>query len=1399
MLNLKLSIMKKKLLSLFALGALGVFTNIGYSQVNITEDFDAGLGGFTGSFDTSGSNDCGTGSARENLYGSVPNGELISPTASATGGDINISFDYKVVNWNSNTPTTGNWGTLILEHTTDGGGSWIQDTLIDQNNHSPSGTCVTVSTVTTGVEVPNGSTVQWRIAGTRLAGDWDVYIDNFSIVEVVSCAQPTALTASNITPTSVDLGWTDNTGGGASQWDIEIGLAGFTPSGTPQYSGVTNPYNVSPLTPGTSYEYYVRADCGGGDLSGWSGPFAFSTPQIPVTVFPYMQDWETGQGNWQTANGGQENQWHVGTATNNGGTQALYVSNDNGATHFYDNSITSVSHAFRDFQVAPGNPFIQLSFDWLGEGEAGAWDKMRVYVAPTTFTPAAGTTITAAGVAPTGIIQLGGNFDSQSTYTTETFTLDPSYSGTDFRIIFEWSNDGLFGSTIPAAVDNVNMQVASCAPITNLTASNITTTDADIDWTETGSEISWNIQYGPAGFGIGTGTTWGVSVASDTTFDNLTQNTDYDVYVQAVCGTNDTSIWVGPLNFTTDAVCPAPTAFQTTYIAEDTIAFDWTNGGTETAWILEYGPAGFTPGTGTTVPFTSNPDTLFTVPNGDVYEFILYADCGTMQNDPFDGPISIGIPDPNIGFLDWDSTCTTPFEDISGTGQALGATIGDDGATGITLPFAFQLDDEISNEISVGNNGGVVFGTLFGGVGITNNPIASLGDNGFYPYWDDLGTTGNVYYEVLGTAPNRRAIVQWNRARFGGADQGNLQLVMYEGTHEFRFVYDDVDFGDPANDFGAGATVGTKTNNNDAQVSFNDPVINNGKCISWYYETCPMVTDVNVTNVNTDSVFFTITPRGNETEWKIEYGPAGFTPGTGMSFIGNSLIDTIPGLDQFTEYDFYVYAACGAGDTSMAFGPVNFTTDPVCPAPTNFQAGYVTSDTLELEWLNGGTETMWNVEYGPVGFTPGTGTTVAFNTNPDTLFGLPDGMVYDFIIYSDCGSPTNNPFAGPVTVATPIVNDSTCFAVDLDYDSTYTFSNSGATIHPMETRGNGANALATVWFRFVSPASGKVGFDLSGSMIDTYTSIYSTSDCGDWSQFVVEGDSDPNTFELCGLSPSTVYYIQVDGFQAFDQGLFNIRLTDLEVEAGTPVATLICGGTTHDLNTSVSGADSIGTWTEINPVIGLVSGSDYNSSSFQAAGIYELEYRVSNVCGYDSVIVPIEIFQNPSAGMDGTISQECNFGTVNLFDGLTGTVDLGGTWYDDQNNPVSGNSVDFNGEAAGQYVYTYIASNGVCTNDSSTVTIDLIDCTSLTENDLDNFVSLYPNPTSGIVFINNHGIDDDFTIEVSDMNGKVMKTIQIGMNKGEVYELDMNTNVKGIYFVRIKTSTGIGQHKVVVQ
>lgn len=112
--------------------------------------------------------------------------------------------------------------------------------------------------------------------------DWgnnDIGSFTFCLNTPPTCPVPTSLNATNITVDSADLEWTDNAG--ASAWDIEWGTNGFTQTETPNIEDTTNPHPLGGLSASTSYDYYVRADCGGGDTSPWAGPFTFTTADLP--------------------------------------------------------------------------------------------------------------------------------------------------------------------------------------------------------------------------------------------------------------------------------------------------------------------------------------------------------------------------------------------------------------------------------------------------------------------------------------------------------------------------------------------------------------------------------------------------------------------------------------------------------------------------------------------------------------------------------------------------------------------------------------------------------------------------------------------------------------------------------------------------------------------------------------------------------------------------------------------------------------------------------------------------------------------------------------------------------------------------------------------------------------
>ena len=98
-----------------------------------------------------------------------------------------------------------------------------------------------------------------------------------------ACVAPTALTATNITTTGADLGWTENNTPAATNWDLYIVAAGSTApdaATTPTVDDTSsNAYTWTGGTAGTSYDFYVRTDCGADNtnVSSWVGPMSFST------------------------------------------------------------------------------------------------------------------------------------------------------------------------------------------------------------------------------------------------------------------------------------------------------------------------------------------------------------------------------------------------------------------------------------------------------------------------------------------------------------------------------------------------------------------------------------------------------------------------------------------------------------------------------------------------------------------------------------------------------------------------------------------------------------------------------------------------------------------------------------------------------------------------------------------------------------------------------------------------------------------------------------------------------------------------------------------------------------------------------------------------------------------
>lgn len=114
------------------------------------------------------------------------------------------------------------------------------------------------------------------------------YIDNLVLDYISGCPFPTYVTASEVTNNSIHLTWTPN--GDETEWQvIVVEQASDTATATPQTTTSTS-YTYNGLQPSTTYVAYVRAVCGDGGFSTWEKTDPFTTVCDPVSEFPIVEN-----------------------------------------------------------------------------------------------------------------------------------------------------------------------------------------------------------------------------------------------------------------------------------------------------------------------------------------------------------------------------------------------------------------------------------------------------------------------------------------------------------------------------------------------------------------------------------------------------------------------------------------------------------------------------------------------------------------------------------------------------------------------------------------------------------------------------------------------------------------------------------------------------------------------------------------------------------------------------------------------------------------------------------------------------------------------------------------------------------------------------------------------------
>lgn len=483
--------------------------------------------------------------------------------------------------------------------------------------------------------------------------------------------------------------------------------------------------------------------------------------------------------------------------------------------------------------------------------------------------------------------------------------------------------------------------------------------------------------------------------------------------------------------------------------------------------------------------------------------------------------------------------------------------------------------------------------------------------------------------------------------------------------------------------------------------------------------------------------------NGSETSWYVEWGTPGFTPGTGAEIGSMTVTDTfaiITTMDPNTTYDVYVAANCGASQTVGSWSPITFTTDcGIYSIP--FVETFEDTSSTRVCWLN---ESVlgtgdWTYATG----SSGGAVTTAYEGTKNARF----------VSVAGTNSPVTKlvsprfDFAGQDSVAIVFAYAQEQWVGDQNITKVFT------------------KGPSSVWTEEIAYTT-----SVAAWTVDTIFVADTTI------QIAFEGT---NNFGRANV---------VDDFKVYP----------CTVAPGVDGSADVCRlDGTFDLNSIVTLGETFGYWSfPTNET--FLNGSIVNVALLPA-GTYEFYYVVKTPCANDTTIATLTLFDGSSAGNDGSITV-CRNEPFNLLAGLSGTVNLGGTWYDPMNNPMPDGQINAS-NIPGQFNYDYITGNGVCPNDTSVVLVivdgscDYLDVQEMYFGEL----TVYPNPTTGLINIVNNNSEENYTISVTDVHGRTINIDQNVLIGGKAAMLDLTGNPIGMYFIEIANENARTVVRIVLQ
>ncbi len=793
----------------------------------------------------------------------------------------------------------------------------------------------------------------------------------------------------------------------------------------------------------------------------------------------------------------------------------------------------------------------------------------------------------------------------------------------------------------------------------------------------------------------------------------------------------------------------------------------WTPG-SATDWLVEYGPSGFSIGTGTKLTVSGTPMVnLTSLSNSTQYDVYITDSCGASD---YSLPLQTSL----------NTLCNTVFsapytEDFDGSTWVAGG-----GATSQVDPCWVATPPP-----TVGTS--IIFKWI-PSPGLGNGPTVDYTGNNFMYAPQDAGLVSGLVADLISPPIDISSLsiptLFFHQHRYIGPGVSNLADMDVDVTNDGGVTWTNVySINTPTHPSATSPWTEVVVNLNafigdTVRVRFRqtskgccgDPSIDN---IRLDEGPCPPSTNISVTHVTATTADVSWIPV-IATSWMVEYGPAGFTPGSGTFIhVTPTPSVTLTSLSNGTHYDVYVYDSCAVVGLS---DPIKESFTTVCT--TVYPAPFV-EDFDGANWL-ATADAVGNVIDPCWTSNPPTSTGLSSIFKWIPSFGLGNGPVSDFTGGRFMYSPQD---AGLVSglisdLITPQIDVSTLIAPTLYF-------------HQHRYRGGGTSSIADM------------DVDVTNDGGATWTNVYSitgqthSSASSPWTEIMVD---------LSSYAGDTIQvrFRQTSKGCCGDPSIDNVRVEDAPCDESTSLMASNITNSSALLSWNSGGASN---WIVEYGVQGFTLGTGTRvSTSSKPILITSLaqgtcyDFYVQDSCGPNS----LSIFSGPTTFCTDACNPIASF-VINPSSPVSGdsifsfvastSVQADSIYWD-----FGDGTFNPNGSLNESHTYDTTANGGVtvtltvcakcsdgtilCDNVSRNININGI---GIWEDDFGSSFNLYPNPTSGSFIIDLGKYYQSLTVKVTNMYGQLVSESE--MTNIESISIDL-LGATGVYFVELVTDGG---------